>query len=229
MNALILVGSPKARKSASNNIASYIEDKFNEKHVKAQISYIANQQDPEKLRELVHHASKTELLLLIAPLYVDSIPAIAINFMEQYYTQYKSNHAKGQKLMAIFNSGFPEPHQNDLAIDMCKNFADKTNMEWIGGVTIGMGAAFENTRLEESGGMGRNLRNGLNTIIESLAHNKPIPPEAFITASKPLLPLTISKIGIRYLVNKMWKNQVKDKNLRKKMYNQPYKRNIIKT
>lgn len=225
-NVLILIGSPKAQSSASNNFASYVEDKFKMNGVEADKMYIVRHQKPEKMEELVKKASGTELMVLINPLYIDSIPAITINFMEQFClyqkSQKDSENAKKQKLLAIFNSGFPEPHHNNVAVGMCENFAQQTNMEWIGGITIGMGAAFESRQVKDSGGMSRNLRKGMDLIVDSLSQNNDIPPDAVRIASKPLMPLFLAKWGMRFLGGRMWKGQVKDKSVIKKMYDRPY-------
>ena len=219
-SVLILVGSPKGKKSASNNFALYLEDKFREKGIETEKSYLVKYQKPERLKELVKKASTPDLLIIVAPLYIDSIPAITINFMEECYKSKDDPHE--QKLMALFNSGFPEPNHNDLAIKMCKNFASKMDMEWMGGITIGMGAAFESISLTDAGGMARNLRKGLDAAVESLSQNKKIPSEAMLTASKPLLPLFLSKFFMCYFGERLWKRQVKDKIVRKKMHYRPY-------
>lgn len=225
-NVLILIGSPKAQNSASNNFASYVEDKFKMNGVDTSKMYIVRHQKPEKMEELVEKASQSELIVLINPLYIDSIPAITINFMEHFCLYHNSRkdskNTKKQKLLAIFNSGFPEPHQNNVAVRMCENFAQQTNMGWIGGITIGMGAAFESRRVKDAGGMSRNLRKGMDLIVDSLSQNDDIPHDAVRIASKPLMPLFLAKWGMRFFGGRMWKGQVKDKSVVKKMYDRPY-------
>lgn len=221
-NVLILIGSPKGRRSASENIASYLEDRFKHNDVETEKIYLVEHQKPDRLKKIVKKASTPELMVIVAPLYIDSIPAITINFMEEFYLYKKSLPEKGQKLLTIFNSGFPEPDHNDLAIDMCRNFAHQTGMEWMGGVTSGMGAAFESRSLDNAGGMARNLKKGLDEIVDSLSQNKTVPSEAVHIASKPLVPLFLAKFAMRWFGAKMWKNMVKDKTIRKEMYKQPY-------
>lgn len=225
-NVLILIGSPKAQRSASNNFASYLEDKFKLKGVETEKTYIVRHQKPEKLQKLVEKASAYELIIMVNPLYIDSIPAITINFMEQFCI-YKSSiietqKPKKQRLLAIFNSGFPEPHHNDTADGMCENFAHQAKMEWIGGITIGMGAAFESRSVKDSGGMSRNLRKGMDIIVDSVSKNDHVPHEAMQIASTPLMPLFLAKWGMRFFGSRMWKSQVKDKSVIKKMYDRPY-------
>lgn len=221
-NVLILIGSPKGRKSASNNFASYLEDKFRINGVETEKVYIVEHQKPDKLRELVKKASEIELIVMVAPLYIDSIPAITINFMEEFWIYHKTSPKIKQKLLAVFNSGFPEPHHNNLAIKMCENFAHNTDIKWIGGITIGMGAAFQSQSLADAGRMARNLRKGMNEIIGCLCQDKPVPQNALLIASKPLMPLFLAKFGMRWFGSWMWKRQVKEKSIKKKMYNRPY-------
>lgn len=219
MNITILIGSPKGKNSASNNIAAYINSQFSERGFNTEIIYLVQRQETGKLSQLIDKTSSSDLIMLIAPLYIDSIPAITINYMEQYYNQQKNKPGKEQKLMVIFNCGFPEPNQNDLAIAMCKNFAKQTGMEWMGGITIGMGAAFEHQNLNDAGRMSINLRKGLNMAIDSLIQDRTIPVEAVTTASKPLLPLFLITFIMVHFGGWMWKNRLQDK---KRLNDQPY-------
>ncbi|MCK9151867.1 NAD(P)H-dependent oxidoreductase [Methanobacterium alcaliphilum] len=221
-NVLILIGSPKGRKSASNNIASYLEDRFKINNVETEKIYLVENQNGERLNKVVKKTLNSELVVLIAPLYIDSIPAITIKFMEEYHLQHNLLPKTQQRLLSIFNSGFPEPKQNDVAIDICKNFAHQTGMEWEGGITIGMGAAFQSQSLKNAGGMARNLRKGLDEVIDSLSIDKPVPDKAIVIASKPLAPLFVSKFIMRWFGGFMWKKKVKDKTVQKEMYKRPY-------
>lgn len=222
-NALILVGSPKGKKSTSNKIASYIEEGFNKNEVKVEKTYVDRYKKPDKLKELLKKAPNFELIVIVAPLYNDCIPARTIHFMEEFSLYKKSLSKTRQKLMAVFNCGFPEPHQNDVAIKICENFALQTDMEWAGGITVGMGPSLELFKsLENAGFMARNLRKGLNTTIDSLSNNETVPPEAIATASKLSLPLPIAKFIYTYFINFAWKKRVRDKTIRKKMYDRPY-------
>ena len=122
--------------------------------------------------------------------------------------------------MAIFNCGFPEPHHNDLAMDMCKKFAYDSGLEWVGGVTIGMGPSLDGRSLEKVR-MARNLCNGLDMAVEALMNNESVPREAMLIASKPLMPLSIVKFVMCNFGRFLWCNQM-DKTVRKKMYDRPY-------
>lgn len=222
-SALILVGSPKGKKSASNNIASYIEDGFHKNEVETEKVFVARYKKPDKLKELLKKAFESELIVIVAPLYFDSIPALTIRFMEEFSIYKKSLPKTQQKLMAVFNCGFPEPYQNDVAIKICENFASQTDMEWIGGIAVGMGPSVENKSLKDAGMPAKNLREGLDMIIDSISNNETVPHEAISTASKLSLPLFLVKFAYVHLSKSLyWKKRVKDKDIIKKMYDRPY-------
>jgi hypothetical protein len=219
---LLLVGSPKGKNSVSNNIDTYIQDKFQQNDVETQKTFIVKHMNKESLEKLVYEIDDFNLIILIAPLYVDSLPSIVIKLMEEICEHKKIDSTKKQNFMTILNSGFPEPNHNDLAIDMCKNFASKSDMGWIGGITIGMGPALGDKALEKTGGLSKNLRDGLDMAVNALSENKSVPKEALTTASKPLMPLILSKLMLRWFGGRMWNNMVKDKHVKKKMQYRPY-------
>ena len=217
---LLMVGSPKGEKSTSNSIASYILEKFKENGVEAEKTCIVKDIKTEgSIDKLISKVNDSDILILVSPLYVDSIPAIAIKAMEKIYENKKDSFEKKQ-IMAIFNCGFPEPHHNDLAIDMCKKFASLSGMGWSGGITVGMGASLEGKSIENFG-MAKNILKGLDMAINALANGKHIPKEAEIIASKPLAPVAIAKFVMCTFGGMMWGKQM-DKQAKKKMYDRPY-------
>jgi multimeric flavodoxin WrbA len=221
-NVLILIGSPKGKRSASDNFATYLEEQLRKKGVVTETVYIVQHQKDEKMKEMVKMARQKELIIMVNPLYIDSIPAITIKFMEEFSRLQEFSPGNQQKLLVIFNSGFPEPHHNNLAIQMCEKFAKETGIQWLGGIAIGMGAAFEEKSLENAGSMARNLRKGLDQIAHHLALGEDVPPEALITASKPLMPLFFAKHGMRWLGGRMWKAKAHDESIKRKMCQRPY-------
>lgn len=218
--ALLIVGSPKGEKSTSNSIASYILGKFEENCVEAEKTYIVKDiMTDESMGKLISKINNSDILILVAPLYVDSIPAITIKAMEKIYENKNVSFEKKQ-MMAIFNCGFPEPHHNDLAIDMCKKFASASDIGWAGGVTIGMGPSLEGKSIEKFG-MAKKLRTGLDMAVHALINGKPVSKEAETIASKPLMPVAVAKFVMCTFGGMMWGKQM-DKATKKRMYDRPY-------
>jgi hypothetical protein len=112
-------------------------------------------------------------------------------------------------LLAIINCGFPEPLHNNVAIDICKNFAIESKMNWLGGVGIGGGGAIDGRPLSEVGNI-KNIIQGLNLISDSILNEHEIPKEAFDLLSKLLIPswlyVNFGSIGWRLMARK---NKVK--------------------
>ena len=218
--ALLIVGSPKGEKSASNSIASYLLEKFQEEGIKIEKTYIVKDvRTDEGIDKLISKVNGSDALILVAPLYVDSLPAIVIKAMEKIY-EHKNSSFKKKQMMAIFNCGFPEPHHNDLAVDMCKKFASLSGMIWAGSITIGMGPSLEGRALEKFS-MAKNLRKGLDMAVDAFVNGKTIPKEAEIIASKPFIPVPIAKFVMCTFGSMMWGSQM-NKEAKKRMYDRPY-------
>ena len=47
--------------------------------------------------------------------------------------------ARPQGLFALANNGFPEAHQNNLALSILRRFAARSGMAWLGGMALGAG------------------------------------------------------------------------------------------
>jgi RAB protein geranylgeranyltransferase component A len=62
----------------------------------------------------------------------------------------------------------------------------------------------------------------MDIIVDSVSKNDHVPHEAMQIASTPLMPLFLAKWGMRFFGSRMWKSQVKDKSVIKKMYDRPY-------
>lgn len=215
---LLLVGSPKAKGSTSLSLGSYLTEKLGEKGCTCEkIQIHTGKRD--NLQEIIEKVEETEVLIITAPLYVDSIPAPLINVLEQIESSRKNTtHAKQQSLVAILNSGFPEAFQNSTALKIIKNFGDRNNFKWLGGLAMGCGPAISGRPVEQLGGMTSNIVKALDVAADSIASNKAIPQEAEELMSKKLFPIWM------YLVlgNRNWKTLAKRFNAEKDLYAKPY-------
>lgn len=126
--------------------------------------------------------------------------------------------AKKQFMLAICQSGFPEAHQNQTALAICRCFSREAGFTWAGGLALGGGGAINGQPLEKLGGMMRNVRKALDLAAGALAAGSPVPEEACALIRKPLVP------GWIYLLmgNLMWKMQARKNGSSKKMNDRPY-------
>jgi hypothetical protein len=83
--------------------------------------------------------------------------------------------------MAIVNSGFPETHQNAVALAICREFSAQNGFTWVGGLAFGTGGMIGARPLADakrSGPPVRNVISALEMTSACLAEGLPVPAEA---------------------------------------------------
>jgi len=143
VNALVLVGSPKGRNSSSFLLGSKLAEGLR-KHgtaVREEMVYTGLRSEEGTLR-LLDAIDATDLLVFSFPLYVDSLPSPLTHLVEVIAGRRASASMTGSpRLAAIVQCGFPESHQCDTAVGICKLFAERTGMHWSGALAMGMGGS----------------------------------------------------------------------------------------
>lgn len=224
MKALLLVGSPRKGRSASETLGGYLLEQLAARRVETDKAYVYSARKSEaELEAAVAAVAQADLVILAAPLYVDCLPAAVIEFLENL-AQRLPDHERppGQRLVAISNSGFPEAHQNDIALAIYRRFAQEAGVEWAGGLAMGAGEAIKGRPLTESGGMARNVVTALNQAAEALAKGDPVPPEAAALMAEQMMPGWI----YRMMGNLGWHIQARKYGNFGKLRRQHWKRRI---
>jgi multimeric flavodoxin WrbA len=186
-NILLLIGSAKKEQSNSESLGTYLVEKLQQKGFEAETLFVHRAvKDADKFIEAV---DKADLIILASPLYVDSLPYSVIKGMEQI-AEYRKNQAsdKKQSFAAIINCGFPEAHQNNTAIAICRRFAKEAGFNWAGGLRLGGGEAIGGKPLAGLGFMVRNVMKSLDIVAQDIADGKPISEKAVQLMAKPLMP-----------------------------------------
>jgi hypothetical protein len=129
-----------------------------------------------------------------------------------------AEHRKRQQFVAITNCGFPEAHQTDTALAICRRFAVETGMEWRGGLGLGMGGVINRRPLEELGFMTRNVRKSLDLTAAALADDAAIPQKAVDLMSKRLMPAWL----YLWFGNRGWKRLARRNMILEKIDDRPY-------
>lgn len=216
MKILMIVGSPKKGHSTSEKIGDYVCRRLTYNHEIDMISISLILQDKDVGKKLVNMAKSANLLLFTFPLYVDSLPAPLTKACEILSG---SIEGSGKKVVSICNSGFPEPIHNNMALDILKNFTRKTGLVWVGGVSVGCGAALASRkpmRLEEHGGMVNRLQKTLDLLSEII--DKGLSCQQYLeTVAQPLPAWLYCMMG-----NSGWNSTAKRRGLtRKQLFDQP--------
>jgi hypothetical protein len=210
MNALMIVGSPKIGVSTSETIGNYVLDRLGSAgHSVLCLNASVTTKTEEGVEQLKIHANKADLILFSFPLYVDSLPAPLTEACELLST---SINGSGKKVAAIANSGFPEPEQCMVSLDVLESFSRLSGLDWVGGVAVGSGAALASRKprkLEDFGGMAFKLQKTLDLLVSAILENRHFNSDLQVKAQP--LPAWIYNI----MGDMGWKEAAKRRGLKK--------------
>ncbi len=218
--ALLLVGSPFGFRSASGSLGSYLMDRLTAKGFTTNKVHIHKSvKSQEGIEEILHLVRTSDLVVLTFPLYIDSLPAPVIKAMEMIAKhREEAADARRQKFVAISNSGFPEAHQNLIALEICRCFAQRSGFEWAGGLAFGMGPVTRRKPLDELGGIVRNVKKALDVTALALSEGRAIPEEASKQMAKSILPHRL----YWWMGNRRWKYDAKKNGITDRVRAQPH-------
>jgi multimeric flavodoxin WrbA len=205
--ALLLVGSPRTRKSTSQSLGGTLLDHLQGRSIQIETIYLHTVlRSPEKMTSLYAAVDAADLIVLAFPIYVDSLPAPVIEALERIAGRMSMTEAHRHPLFcALSNCGFPEVVHNNTALAICELFARQAGFSWAGGLALGGGEMVHGTPLTELDGRAIPIRNALELAANALADGNSIPREAQKMLEKPLLPAWI----YRFLGGFGWKEQAK--------------------
>jgi len=217
--ALLLVGSPRTRKSSSNSLGGYLFEQLGQQSIQTETIYLHTVlRSPEKMKALHEAVAAADLVLLAFPLYVDSLPAPVIEALERIAAQRAENPTR-KLFAAIANCGFPEAHHNATALAICETFARQAGFEWAGGLALGAGEGLvHGTPLNEASGPAIPIKKALEMAAAALAIGAHIPQTAIELLAKSFIPGWL----YRTLGGFGWKQQAKRWGVEKQLKRQPY-------
>jgi hypothetical protein len=216
--ALILVGSPKPRRTTSGAIAAYLAAALEARGCETETlrarSVIA---DDAGRAAFLQAMNRADVFIPVFPLYYDGLPAIAMEALEGLLPGGIPD-AGSRQVAAVVQCGFPEAEQNTAALNICRQFARETGMCWAGGLAIGMGGSLEGKALEQLGRRTRNLRRALDLGAEALAEGQPVPEEAAVLAARNMMPRWL----YTFIGNWGWKHHARKRGTSKLLNSRPY-------
>lgn len=219
--ALLLVGSPRTRKSSSYSLGGYLFEQLSKHNIQTDTIHIhTSLRSPERMRVLLKAVDEADLVLLAFPLYVDSLPAPVIEAFERI-AAYRSSHERTprQSFAAIANCGFPEVHHNAAALAICETFARQAGFDWAGSLALGAGQGLVNgTPLAELDGRAISLKRSLEMAAEALANGNSIQRAAVELMAKPVIPAWLYRLSGIY----GWRQQAKVYGVAKLLKRRPY-------
>ena len=143
--ALLIVGSPKTLSPSSSGVLG--------EELLGRLAVAGWQTESLTLKpstfreageaELLAAVDRADLILLAFPLYIDALAYLVTKALEVIaeHRRAAGEGARLQGLFALANNGFPEAHQNNLALSILRHFAARSGMAWLGGLALGAGEA----------------------------------------------------------------------------------------
>jgi multimeric flavodoxin WrbA len=195
--ALLIVGSPKTREpSTSSALGGFLLDCLEKRGWETEsLTLRASVNRPEGEAELLAAVERAGLILFAFPLYVDALPHLVTKAMAVIAAHPRaSREAVTQSVVSIVNSGFPETHQNSLALAICREFTGQSGRTWAGGLAFGAGGMIGGKPLTHAKRQGLPVGNviaALEMTAAALDKGLPVPSEAVSMIAKNGLPFAI--------------------------------------
>jgi multimeric flavodoxin WrbA len=225
-SALLLVGSPRTKKSTSHSLGSYLFEQLSDRRIETKTIHIhTSLRSTERMKTLLEAVEAADLVLLAFPLYVDSLPAPTIEALERIAAHRAADvgtnphQTRPQLFAAISNCGFPEAHHNETALAICANFARQAGFNWAGSLALGAGEGMiHGMPLNELDGRVIPLKKALDLAAEALAGGLVIPQEAQSLLAKPFIPAWM----YRWMGIYGWRQQAKQYGMERSLKRRPY-------
>lgn len=223
MRVLLLVGSPRGRRSTSTAVGSYLLNLMKQKGLEPltvlRIGPILRTQ--EKISQLLEAVDAADVIVLAAPLYDDCQPYIVIKAMELIAVHQKEL-AKAQKksddklFSVLVNCAFPEEHHTQTVIRIYRKFAEDVGFRWGGSLSIRAGEALrgrEGKTLDDAGSMAKKVKEALVRMADSLAKGSPSADETMSVIPESFYRGLFSFLGsfFIWINNRGWAKLAKKK------------------
>lgn len=207
--ALVLIGSPKGPDaSASGRLSRILTARLEEGgwSIDRLSLYDADEGG------LLSSISESDLVILASPLYVDSLPAPVIKWMELIAKERERRPIDegSPRFVALLNCGFVEPKHNAVAERICRRFASHARFEWYGAISLGC-----------AGMPRRRIARALEIAADALKKGFPVPPQVKRLTRRPVVPRLVYVI----VGNIAWRRTARKKHSLGKwdLLAQPYK------
>ena len=203
MQIALINASPKMKDSASSTILEDLKSFISKSKVETISCEMHKTQISEKQKEELYQC---DALVFIFPLYVDGIPSHLLNNLISLQKHFNAKASKPIKVYTIVNCGFYEGRQNEIAIEIVKNWTYKAGLLWGQGLGIGGGGMLTSIKTVPLGnGPKKNLGKAFNELVPNII-NGTSGDTLYIT---PNIPRFIYIAG----GNMGWRSQIKTNGL----------------
>jgi hypothetical protein len=188
--ALLLIGSPKPGASASRTFADALGTRLSERGLHVRTERVSPAfSDASRTGQLLEAVAQSELVVLAFPVYVDSLPAPVLRLLESWRDALADGvmaAQPNQRLAVLTQCGFPEASHCDVAVEVCRLFANEIGVEWAGALAFGMGPSIEGGSVERS--PLAKLLPQFDAAADELAAGRVIPTASTDAFAQPMAP-----------------------------------------
>jgi len=209
---VFLNGSPKLKKSVSKFIIDQIISIIGEdsKYYRALDISKSEIQD-----EFIKDVLSAKALIIVFPLYVDSIPAPLLKILEMLEGYARKSPNNDLRVFAVINCGFFEPNHTLIALDIIKNFSLKSGFSWQYGIGIGCGGFFASIK-DMKHGPSSNVYKVLLDLCKNIKAPSRNPLGNILV--KPKIPRFVYRLA----ANLGWNNTAKFNGVKKQIRAKPF-------
>jgi len=215
MRLTLLNGSPRGKRSNSQVILRWFQEGFESDFE------VFNINQPRFFEKAIDDIVLSDTILLVVPLYVDSMPAQVLRFFEVLNEQ--REQLAGKRIGFFIHSGFSEGYQSYSLRDTLERIAFKLGLDLLPSVIMGgsegvrlMPDNYQKKNRNAVIGLGRELKEQgtfTNTFTDILI--KPIR----LSKTRQTVMKTMIKTGTMQLY---WNNWLKRNNAYEKRFARPY-------
>lgn len=187
----LLSGSTRGRKTTSESMLNYLAEIFPGTTSEVFRAYQV-EKDPERLASLATSIQQSDLLLIIAPLYVDAPPASLLKVLHEL-VEHQSEKLRGKGIFGIIHSGYMKPSHRAVSLSILHQFSRTAGMNWYGGMGFGGTSPVAGEPLQEAF-FTKNLRTCLEALTETFAEGNPLSDKFYSISDKKPVPIPLSLI-----------------------------------
>ncbi len=194
--AAVVVGSAKVRgTSVSENLARALCARLDQAGVATEVHFATEFLRDERAAATAQAVAAADLFVLVTPLYVDALPALATRVLESVAAVRAASPAPA-RFAALVNCGFPEPEHNRTALRVARHFAARAGYAWAGGLPLGGGGAVNpKVPLDAQHGPAEHVNGALSLAVPCLARGEPIPTEAIERMAQSPMPDAVYRVA----------------------------------
>jgi len=211
MKISIINGSQKIGKSNTGIILDKLNDILRENHEVRNYNSGINSFTPETLKEII----SGDAIVLGFPLFADSIPSQTLKMLIELEKIAKREEVSNLFMYTIVNNGFYEGKQNHVALEIMKNWCNRSGIKFGGGIGQGAGEMIGETQdIPIDTGLFNNLGRALRTMTEKMELKEPFE----IMYLSPYFPRFLWKfMAIRMWHTRAAKNGIKKRDIKRKL------------